>query len=137
MIDPTGRTVDGPDLDPPDGYFGPDMPTIVCLCGSTRFGDAFRKANLEETLAGKIVLTIGCDMRSGTEVFARMSEQELNEVKARLDELHLRKIDLADEVLILNVGGYVGQSTRRELQYAMANHKRVRFLEEPSADLLF
>lgn len=104
-------------------------PTIVCLCGSTRFGAAFRQANLEETLAGRIVLTIGCDMRSDAELFADKSEAELAEIKGRLDELHLRKIDLADEVLILNVGGYIGQSTSRELAYARRLGKRVRFLE--------
>jgi multidrug resistance efflux pump len=104
-------------------------PTIVCLCGSTRFSEAFREANLRETLAGRIVLTIGCDMRSDAELFADKSEAELAEIKARLDELHLRKIDLADEVLILNVGGYVGESTRRELEYARAQQKRIRWLE--------
>lgn len=52
------------------------------------------------------------------------------DTKARLDELHLRKIDLADEVLILNVGGYIGESTRRELAYAQSLGKSVRFLED-------
>jgi hypothetical protein len=104
-------------------------PTVVCLCGSTRFGQAFRDANLQETLDGKIVLTIGCDMRSDAELFADKSPQELQEIKHRLDILHLRKIDMADEVLILNVSGYIGESTRRELDYAVANGKRVRWLE--------
>lgn len=106
-------------------------PVVVCLCGSTRFGDAFRAANLSETLAGKIVLTIGCDMRSDNELFAGYSPEELQRVKAALDQLHLHKIDLADEVLILNVGGYIGDSTRRELEYAWQSWKVVRFLEEP------
>ena len=85
------------------------------MCGSTRFGEAFQKANLEETLKGNIVLTIGCNMRSDTEIFGHLPDEELSEIKARLDELHLRKIDLADEVLILNVGGYIGDSTKREI----------------------
>ncbi len=106
-----------------------DRPTIVCLCGSTRFSKAFQEANLRETLDGKIVLSIGCDMRSDDEIFGDMSEAELVEVKRKLDTLHLRKIDLADEVLILNVGGYIGSSTRNELQYAINTRKRVRFLE--------
>lgn len=92
-----------------------NRPIIVCLCGSTRFGQAFREANLHETLRGKIVLTIGCDLRGDDEIFCRMSDDELASIKTMLDELHLRKIDLADEVLILNVGGYIGESTRREL----------------------
>ncbi len=105
-------------------------PTIVCLCGSTRFSEAFQQANLRETLHGRIVLSIGCDMRSDDEIFAHKPADELEEIKAMLDELHLRKIDLADEVLILNVGKYIGPSTTRELAYARANGKRVRFLED-------
>lgn len=105
------------------------FPTIVCLCGSTQFGAAFHDANLRETLAGRIVLTIGCDMRADAEIFAGISEDELNAIKRGLDALHFRKIDLADEVLILNVNGYVGESTRRELQYARHLNKRVRWLE--------
>jgi hypothetical protein len=109
-------------------------PTIVCLCGSTRFSQAFRDANLRETLAGKIVLTIGCDMRSDADVFGHLPDDELGAIKAALDELHLRKIDLADEVLILNVQGYIGQSTHRELTYAREKGKRVRFLEKDHPD---
>jgi hypothetical protein len=98
-------------------------PTIVCLCGSTRFSQAFREANLDETLAGRIVLTIGCDMKCDSSLGLGP------EVKEMLDELHLRKIDLADEVFILNIEGYIGQSTMRELAYAIANGKKIRFLE--------
>jgi hypothetical protein len=99
------------------------LPTIVCLCGSTRFSEAFREANLEETLAGKIVLSIGCDFKSDQGLGLTDTDKE------KLDLLHLRKIDLADEVLILNVGGYIGKSTRKELDYALTNNKRVRYLE--------
>lgn len=102
---------------------------IVCLCGSARFRKAFREANLRETLAGKIVLSI-CDTRSDQEIFGHLSESERHEIKAQLDELHLRKIDLADEVLILNIGGYIGESTQRELDYARGQGKVVRFLED-------
>ena len=101
-----------------------ERPTIVYLCGSTRFSDAFRKANLDETLAGRIVLTVGCDFKSDDALGLPA------DTKVRLDELHLRKIDFADEVLILNVGGYVGELTRRELEYAKVQNKRIRFLEE-------
>lgn len=100
-----------------------ERPTIVCLCGSGRFRDAFEEAEFQETLAGKIVLTIGCN----TKDIAR--DVDWSHVKPMLDELHLKKIDLADEVLILNVQHYIGQSTRRELDYAMAQGKRIRFLE--------
>lgn len=104
-------------------------PIIVCLCGSTRFSDAFKEANLEETLQGKIVLSIGCDTKSDRDIFDSLSREERTEIKADLDELHLRKIDLADEVLILNVDGYIGESTRKELEYARATGKKVRFKE--------
>lgn len=109
--------------------YGEPLPTIVCLCGSTRFSQAFRDANLRETLNGNIVLTIGCDIRSDTEVFGHMTIDEVVMVKDQLDRLHLRKIDLADEVLILNVGGYIGESTAHELAYARKLGKAVRFLE--------
>ena len=104
-------------------------PKIVCLCGSTRFGEAFQQASLYETMAGKIVLSIGCDTHSDDQIFTAMTPEQLQKTKAMLDELHLRKIDLADEVLILNVGGYIGESTSRELEYAVSSGKYVRFLE--------
>ena len=104
-------------------------PTIVCLCGSTRFSQAFRDANLRETLAGKIVLSIGCDMRSDAQLFGHMPEEEVTRIKKRLDELHLRKIDLADEVLVLNVNGYIGESTSNEIEYAISKGKYVKYLE--------
>lgn len=113
-----------------------NRPSIVCLCGSTRFGKAFEEANLRETLDGKIVLTIGCSMRSDAELFKDVTPEALIRIKADLDELHKRKIDLADEVLILNVGGYVGKSTFGELIYALQRGKEVRWLE-PSKSLSF
>ena len=100
-----------------------ERPTIVCLCGSTRFYEAFREANLRETLAGKIVLSIGCDFKSDDAL--GLTEAD----KKRLDELHLRKISLADEVLILNVGGYIGTSTANEISYAREAGKLLRWLE--------
>lgn len=100
-----------------------NKPIIVCLCGSGRFKDAFDKAEFQETLAGKIVLTIGCN----TKDIAR--DIDWAYIKPMLDELHLRKIDLADEVLIINVGGYIGESTHRELDYAIKLGKKIRFLE--------
>jgi hypothetical protein len=102
-------------------------PLIVCLCGSTRFLEAFRRANLEETLRGRIVLSIGCDTKSAGDLIAMGKMTE--EVKAMLDELHKRKIDLADEVLILNVGGYIGNSTRGEIEHAERRRKVIRYLE--------
>ncbi|HUX02240.1 MAG TPA: hypothetical protein VMY35_14845 [Phycisphaerae bacterium] len=102
---------------------GPSFPRIVCLCGSTRFMPAFRAAMLAETLADRIVLTVGSALRSDDELGLT------RDAKQRLDELHLRKIDLADEVFVLNVGGYIGESTGNELAYALALAKPVRTLE--------
>lgn len=104
-------------------------PKIVCLCGSTRFMDAFQKANLNETLAGNIVLTIGVDMKSSQELFAGKSPEALETIKQNLDKLHKHKIERADEVLILNVDGYIGDSTRSELEYAQVLGKIIRYLE--------
>lgn len=100
-----------------------EQPVVVCLCGSTRFYEAFQKANLAETLAGHIVLSVGCYGASDAELGITP------ETKAMLDELHLRKIDMCDEVLILNVDGYIGPSTWSELCYAVGQAKRVRFLD--------
>ncbi len=105
-------------------------PTIVCLCGSTRFFSAFQEANLLETLAGRIVLTVGCDMKSEADLFADLTSEQQDDIKHRLDALHLRKIDLADEILVLNVDGYIGESTQREIEYAIGQGKRIRWWEE-------
>jgi len=103
---------------------------IICLCGSTRFSEAFREANFKETLKGNIVLTIGCDIKSDNELFKDYGSLAITQIKADLDRLHFDKILLADEVLILNVGGYIGESTHHELLFAMKYKKRIRFLEE-------
>lgn len=105
-------------------------PRIVCLCGSTRFYKAFQEANYRETMDGKIVLSVGFYPHAQTE----MHGEQIGitpEQKHALDELHKRKIDLADEILVLNVGGYIGESTRSEVYYAVAHNKLVRWLEEP------
>lgn len=117
------------ELDKATTFVKAERPTIVCLCGSTRFMEAFQKAKFDETLAGKIVLTIGCDTKSDGELF---KGEEGAAIKERLDALHLRKVELADEVLILNVGGYIGESTRRELEHAIRIGKPVRYLEPQS-----
>lgn len=102
-------------------------PTIVCLCGSTRFWRIFQKASLQETLAGKIVLSIGAASGTDDDHFGNLPREEYDRIKTQLDELHLRKIDLSDEVLILNVDGYIGESTRNELNYAISQGKKIRF----------
>lgn len=107
-------------------FLAESRPTIVCLCGSTRFTEAFRAANLVETLAGRIVLTVGCDTKSDNDLF---KGPDAEAIKVKLDALHMRKIDLCDEIYVLNVGNYIGESTRREIDYAEQQGKRVRYLE--------
>lgn len=107
-------------------------PTITCLCGSTRFGEAFAAQNLRLTLAGHIVLSVGCYVYGDDDLFAALSAEEQAATKRRLDALHLRKIDLADECLFLNQGDYLGESSLRELAYARQAGKKIKFLEWPS-----
>ena len=101
------------------------MPGIVCLCGSTRFWEAFHAAGWQFTLDGYIVLSIGVCKHAQDHGGEALGQ----DVADRLDELHLRKIDLADRVFVLNVDGYIGDSTRREIEYAHATGKPVSYLE--------
>lgn len=99
-----------------------NKPKVVCLCGSTKFKEAYEKAMRNETLKGYIVLTVG--------LFGHLEGLDMDgPTKKMLDKLHLRKIDLADEILVLNVGGYIGSSTKNEIQYAINNGIHVRYLE--------
>ncbi|QAY64576.1 hypothetical protein ET495_16760 [Xylanimonas allomyrinae] len=100
-----------------------DRPEIVCLCGSTRFAEEFRRINLDLTLGGSIVVAPG--------VFAHAGDRMTDEQKAALDALHLAKIDLADRVLVVNPGGYIGESTRREIGYAHQTGKPVEYTDPP------
>lgn len=101
-------------------------PEIVCLCGSTRFADAFWDVGWELTLQGKIVLTINvvrwCEDHAG--------EKLAPEVCDMLDELHLCKIDMANSIKVINVGGYIGESTSVEVSYAEFLGKPITYLED-------
>ncbi len=103
-------------------------PRIVCLCGSTRFYQHFQEANYQETMAGKIVLTVGFYPEAATRKHGEHVGTTAAQ-KVALDELHKRKIDICDEVFVLNVGGYIGDSTRSEIAYAKQHSKPIRFLE--------
>lgn len=101
----------------------PDLPTIVCLCGSTHFWQTFQEANFHETMAGRIVLSVGFYPHAPGQYEVTPEE------KLALDALHKQKIDLADEILVLNVGGYIGDSTRSEIEHARKTGKLIRWLE--------
>ncbi|ATM24603.1 hypothetical protein SMD44_p10104 (plasmid) [Streptomyces alboflavus] len=96
----------------------PDRPEIVCLCGSIRFVDEMRAAHRDLSFEDIIVVAP-----------SEAGELITDEQKIALSVLHLRRIDLADRVLVVNPGGYVGESTSREIAYAHATGKPVSFTE--------
>jgi hypothetical protein len=96
---------------------------VITLCGSTRFKDAFMEAQKRLTLEGNIVISVGLFGHSGDDDVWKPG------VKEMLDDMHLRKIDMADEIFVINVGGYIGESTKREIAYAEQKGKKVNYLE--------
>lgn len=109
-----------------DGERPPPRPEVVTLCGSTKFKDTYERVMREETLKGKVVISVG--------LFGHIEGLDMSgPTKKMLDELHLRKIDMANTVMFLNVDGYLGESSRRELEYARKWGKNVVFLEPDKA----
>ena len=96
---------------------------VITLCGSTRFKDEFMEQQKRLTLEGCIVISVGLFGHSGD------NEVWSDGVKAMLDDMHKRKIDMADGIFVINVGGYIGSSTRSEIEYALAHGKTVEYLE--------
>ena len=94
---------------------------VITLCGSTRFKDDFERINKELTLRGNIVISVGCFGHAG-DVFTE-------EQKIMLDDIHKRKIDMADEIFVINKDKYIGASTRSEIEYAILHDKPVRYME--------
>ncbi len=99
---------------------------VVTLCGSTRFKEEFMQAQKRLTLQGYIVISVGLFGHSGDD------EVWTEGTKEMLDDMHKRKIDMADEIYVINVGGYIGSSTRTEIAYAQHTGKTVRYLEDVS-----
>src|SRR5664279_2491241 len=95
---------------------------IITLCGSTRFKDEFISEQKRLTLEGNIVISVGLFGHSGD------SEVWSDFTKKMLDDMHKRKIDLADEIFVINVGGYIGPSTRSEIEYSTKTGKTVKYL---------
>lgn len=96
---------------------------VITLCGSTRFKDEFIETQKRLSLAGNIVISVG--------LFGHSGDKEVwqDGVKEMLDDMHKRKIDMADGIFVINVGGYIGSSTRSEIEYALAQGKTVEYLE--------
>ena len=96
---------------------------VITLCGSTRFKEQFLEAQKRLTLEGNIVISVGLFGHSGdNEVWAEGT-------KVMLDDMHKRKIDMADAIYVINVGGYIGESTRSEIDYAKKHGKQILYLE--------
>lgn len=99
---------------------------VITLCGSTKFKGDFERVNRELTLAGNIVLSVGCFGHAG-DVFT-------DEQKVMLDDIHRRKIDMSDAIYIINKCGYIGSSTKSEIAYATATGKPIFFMEDMEDD---
>ena len=96
---------------------------VITLCGSTRFKDQFLEAQKRLTLEGNIVISVGLFGHSGDD------EVWTEGTKKMLDNMHKRKIDMADAIYVINVGGYIGESTRSEIEYATKHGKEIHYLE--------
>ena len=112
-----------------DGLDRLAIPEIVVLCGSTEFMDEFAETNLRETAAGRIVLSVGCNMKTAHPLWADPVDAEA--LKVRLDKLHKAKIRLATRVIV--VGTRIGSSTRSEIEYAKRMGKPVEYVH-PEVD---
>lgn len=95
---------------------------VITLCGSTRFKEDFERVNRRLTLAGNIVISVGCYGHSG--------DTFTDEQKIMLDDIHKRKIDMADAIYVINKNGYIGASTRSEIQYALRTGKQIIYMED-------
>ena len=96
---------------------------VITLCGSTRFKEQFIETQKRLTLEGCIVISVGLFGHSGDEEVWEPGTKEM------LDDMHKRKIDMADGIFVINVGGYIGESTKSEIAYAEKNGKKVNYLE--------
>ena len=100
---------------------------IITLCGSIKFKDEFMRVQEKLTLDGNIVLT--------PNFFNSIKKEDIDEkTKKMLDEMHKQKIDLSDEIYVINVGGYIGESTKNEIEYAKARGKEVSFMENKKTE---
>ncbi len=97
---------------------------IITLCGSTRFKDEFMEAQKKLTLKGHIVISVGCFGHSDP-------DPRIEAAKDMLDKMHFKKIDMADAIYVINVDGYIGKSTTREIDYAEKAGKEIMYLVPP------
>ena len=95
---------------------------VITLCGSTRFKEDFERVNRELTLLGNIVISVGA--------FGHAGDSFTEEQKVMLDDIHKRKIDMADAIYVINKDGYIGSSTKSEIQYALRTGKQIIYMED-------
>ena len=93
---------------------------VITLCGSTKFKEEFLNVQKQLTLEGNIVISVG--------LFGHSGDKITDEEKIMLDDMHKRKIDMADEIFVINVNNYIGSSTKSEIEYAKAHNKTIRYL---------
>ena len=104
---------------------------VITLCGSIRFKNEFMMVQKRLTLEGNIVISVGLFGHSGyEEVWENMDEGTLTKTKEMLDDMHKRKIDMADDIFVINKDGYIGDSIRSEIEYAIEHGKKVSYLED-------
>lgn len=96
---------------------------VITLCGSTKFKDDFIREQKRLSLEGNIVISVGLFGHSGDDEVWKDGTKEM------LDEMHKRKIDMADEIFVINKNGYIGSSTKSEIEYAIAHNKKVNYME--------
>ena len=96
---------------------------VITLCGSTKFKDDFMREQKRLSLEGNIVISVG--------MFGHNGDDEVwqDNIKEMLDDMHKRKIDMADEIFVINKGGYIGTSTKSEIEYAISTNKKVNYME--------
>lgn len=107
------------------GFYMVGSYKVITLCGSTKFKEEFLKTQKLLTLEGNIVISVGVFGHADGEYGNTITE----EVKIMLDDMHKRKIDMADEIFVINKGGYIGKSTKSEIEYAKGTGKTVHYLE--------
>ena len=104
---------------------------VITLCGSTKFKEEFMNVQKNLTLKGNIVISVGLFGHSGdNEVWENMDEGTLTKTKEMLDDMHKRKIDMADEIFVINVNGYIGESTKSEIEYAKSKNIPINYLNK-------
>lgn len=99
---------------------------VITLCGSTKFKDEFMQQQKRLTLEGNIVISVGLFGHADGEYKTVITD----EVKEMLDDIHKRKIDMSDAIFVIDVDGYIGSSTRSEIEYAKATGKEIMYLSE-------